>query len=282
MSAGLGPDVLAARVRSTLRVRGMLGELARKNAELEALSVRLESLAGRMADELRLASRIQRTLLPPHLVHPRLDLAAEYLPVREIGGDYYDVIPLEGGRLAIALGDVMGKGVPAALLAANLKACLRAHVQAGPLRPAETLVRVHRLFQEVVPRGLFATLFFAVLDPAAGTLEYVNAGHQPGLLVRADRRRASSCASGGPALGLVEDPAYETGQQLLRDGDLLRRLQRRSARAGRADGRAVRRASASGPASSRPGATRRASRSTRCSATSRAGRAAGPPTTTRR
>ncbi|HEY6554980.1 MAG TPA: SpoIIE family protein phosphatase, partial [Vicinamibacteria bacterium] len=172
----LGEEVFAARIRVALRHRECLAELERKNAELELLTRRLETLAKRTADELRLASQVQRSLLPPPLHHPDLDFASEFIPVREIGGDYYDVIPLEGGRLAIALGDVMGKGVAAALFAANLKACLRAHAQASCLTPAETLVRVNRLFREVMPRGLFATLLFVVLDWTAGALEYVNAG----------------------------------------------------------------------------------------------------------
>jgi sigma-B regulation protein RsbU (phosphoserine phosphatase) len=197
-----------------------LGELARKNAELESLSARLEGLAGRMAEELRLASRIQRTLLPPPLVDPRLDLAAEFLPAREIGGDYYDFVPLEGGRLALALGDVMGKGVPAALLAANLKVCLRAHVQAGASTPAETLVRVNRLFREVTARGLFATLILAVLDFDAQALDYVNAGHEPGLLLRRDGTQ-QELARGGAMLGLLQDPVYETGREALAPDDVL-------------------------------------------------------------
>ena len=197
-----------------------LAELARKNAALESLSARLEGMTRRMAEELRLASRIQRTLLPPPLAHPRLDLAAEFLPAGEIGGDYYDAIPLERGRLALALGDVMGKGVPAALLAANLKACLRAHVQAGAPAPAEILVRANHLFREVTPKGLFATLFLAVLDFEASTLDYVNAGHEPGLLVRPDGRQVE-LGRGGAVLGLLEFPAYETGNESMRPGDVL-------------------------------------------------------------
>lgn len=208
------------RSRTALRLRALRRELAARGAEVEALSARLEGIAGRMAEELRIASQIQRTLLPPPLVHPRLDLAAEYLPVREIGGDYYDVIPLEGGRLAIAIGDVMGKGVPAALLAANLKACLRAHVQAAVAPPAETLLRVNRLFREVIPKGLFATLFFAVLDWANDALEYVNGGHEPGLLIRRDGSlRELGC--GGTVLGLLEEPAFETRREPIGEGDVL-------------------------------------------------------------
>ena len=122
---------LQLRLRAVLRARGAILELQRKNAELEGLNARVELLAGRMAEELRLASQVQRSLLPPPFSHPRLDVAREYIPVREIGGDYYDLLPLGEDRVVFALGDVMGKGVPAALLAANLKACLRAHLQIG-------------------------------------------------------------------------------------------------------------------------------------------------------
>lgn len=220
VNGALGPEVLLARVRTALRGRGVLGELARKNDELQALSLRLEGLAGRMAEELRLASQIQRSLLPPPLVHPRIDVAAEFIPVREIGGDYYDVFALEGGRLAVALGDVMGKGVPAALLAAHLKACLRAQSPTEAASPAETISRVNRVFGELTPRGLFATLFFGIFDFSEGTLAYVNAGHEPGLLVRADGTD-EPLHHGGPMLGLVEDSEYLTGRVGLQAEDLV-------------------------------------------------------------
>jgi serine phosphatase RsbU (regulator of sigma subunit) len=220
VNGALGPEVLLARIRTALRVRAVLGELARKNAELEAVSTRLEKLARRMADELRIASQVQRALLPPPLVHPCLELAAEFIPAREIGGDYYDVIPLGGGRLAVSLGDVMGKGVPAALLAANLKACLRAYVEAEGENPGETIARVNRVFWDVTPKGLFATLFFGVFDFARGTLRYVNAGHEPGVLVRRDGR-PELLDAGGTVLGLFEESHYDSGLTEVGPDDLL-------------------------------------------------------------
>ena len=220
VNGALGPEVLLARIRTALRVRAVLGELARKNAELEEVSARLKKLAGRMADELRIASQVQRALLPPPLVHPRLDLAAEFIPAREIGGDYYDVIPLDRGLLAVSLGDVMGKGVPAALLAANLKACLRAHVEAGGGDPGETIARVNRVFWDVTPKGLFATLFFGVFDFDLGTLRYVNAGHEPSVLVRPDGR-PELLDAGGTVLGLFEESTYAAGLTGVAPDDLL-------------------------------------------------------------
>jgi serine phosphatase RsbU (regulator of sigma subunit) len=220
VNGSLGEEVLLARIRLALRMRMVLDELARKNRELEELYVRVDSMARRMAEELRLASQMQRSLLPPPLHHPRLDLAGEFIPVREIGGDYYDLIHLDRGRVAVAIGDVMGKGIPAALLAVNLKACLRAQVQASATDPEEVISRVNRLFWEVTPKGLFASLFFAVLDPEAGLLEYVNAGHEHPLLVRAEGRLLD-LGEGGTALGLVERSRYRRGRAPLTAGDTI-------------------------------------------------------------
>jgi sigma-B regulation protein RsbU (phosphoserine phosphatase) len=138
-------------------VRGFVGELSRKNAELEGLYHRLEGMARRMADELRLASNVQRSLLPAPVQHGRLEIAREFIPFREIGGDYYDFIELAPDRLAVTIGDVMGKGVPAALMAANLKASVRAQVQGVETTPEEVTRRVNRLFWDVTPVGCSST-----------------------------------------------------------------------------------------------------------------------------
>jgi serine phosphatase RsbU (regulator of sigma subunit) len=216
----LGEEVFAARIRVALRNRGCLAELERKNAELELLTRRLEALAKRTADELRLASQVQRSLLPPPLFHPDLDFASEFIPVREIGGDYFDLIPLGPHRLAFALGDVMGKGVPAALLAANLKACLRAQLQGAVVAPAELIGRVNRLFWEVTPKGLFASLFFGVFDLDAATFEYVNAGHEHPFVVRRDFA-TEDLGTGGTLLGLMEGARFEQARLALDRDDML-------------------------------------------------------------
>jgi serine phosphatase RsbU (regulator of sigma subunit) len=215
----LGDEVFAARVRVALRNRECLAELERKNAELQLLTDRLETLAKRTADELRLASQVQRSLLPPPLHHPDLDFASEFIPVREIGGDYFDLIPLGPHRLAFALGDVMGKGVPAALLAANLKACLRAQLQGAVVEPAQLIGRVNRLFWEVTPKGLFASLFFGVFDLAEGAFDYVNAGHEHPIVVRNDLTR--DLETGGTVLGLMEGARFEQARVELDRDDML-------------------------------------------------------------
>ncbi len=220
VSAERGEDALLACLRNALRVRATLAELTRKNAELEGLYGRLETMARRMAEELRLAGNLQRSLLPPPLKHPRLDLAHEFIPMREIGGDYLDVLALGPSRLALVLGDVMGKGVPAALLAANLKACLHAQLQAGDVSVAELVNRVNRLFWEVTPKGLFASLFFSILDFEHGVLRYVNAGHDYPFLVRSDGR-VDDLVTGGTLLGLLEGSSYDEAEIPLGPGDTL-------------------------------------------------------------
>jgi serine phosphatase RsbU (regulator of sigma subunit) len=220
VSGGLGEEAVLVRLRGALRVRGFVGELSRKNAELEGLYHRLEGMARRMADELRLASNVQRSLLPAPMQHDRLEIAREFIPFREIGGDYYDFIELGPARLAVAIGDVMGKGVPAALMAANLKASVRAQVQGGDVAPEELTRRVNRLFWDVTPQGLFCSLFFAVFDLERGVLEYVNAGHHYPFLVRRDGTTLD-LVEGGTVVGLAEDSRYRRGEAGLEPDDLI-------------------------------------------------------------
>ena len=219
VAAGLGERQLLARVQSAVRVRGWMTELSRKNAELQGLYGRLEILASRMAEELRLASNVQRSLLPAPLQHARLDVAREFIPFREIGGDLYDFVPLGPHKMAFAIGDVMGKGVPAALLAANLKASIRAQVEAENICPSALVAKVNRMFWDVVPNGLFASLFFGVFDLEASVLEFVNAGHHYPFLVTA-KGEVRDLVQGGTVLGLVEDSTYEQGAMAFHADDL--------------------------------------------------------------
>jgi sigma-B regulation protein RsbU (phosphoserine phosphatase) len=105
----------------------------------------------------------------------------------------------------------MGKGVPAALLAANLKACLRAQLQGPDVRAADLITRVNRLFWEVTPKGLFASLLFGVFDLDRGTFSYVNAGHEHPFVVRPDGR-TDDLVIGGTVLGLLEGARFEEGR----------------------------------------------------------------------
>jgi sigma-B regulation protein RsbU (phosphoserine phosphatase) len=194
-------------------------ELERRDAEIAELRGSLERLQRRMRDELRLAANVQRSLLPQPRDLEGLELAREFLPFREVGGDYYDVVEMPGRRLVLAIGDVMGKGVPAALLVATLKSALRTQLRAGEFGLAELMRRVNQLFYEVTPRGRFASFFLGSLD-ADGRLEYVNAGHDYPFVARANAT-CHELIAGGTVLGLVEDARYESGSVRLERGDLL-------------------------------------------------------------
>jgi DNA-binding NarL/FixJ family response regulator len=196
-----GRRAVMAGIQAAMQARRLAADPVRRDAELRELKRQLDALSSQMAEELRLASRMQRSLIPAAVEHPRLDVAREFIPFREIGGDYYDFLPLGPDRMAFAIGDVMGKGIAAALLAASLKAAVRAQVQGGAVAsPEEVVARVNRLFGEVAPRGLFASLFFAIFDLETLDVEYVNAGHDYPFVVRAGwawwtARRTSVAAS---------------------------------------------------------------------------------------
>jgi serine phosphatase RsbU (regulator of sigma subunit) len=214
-----GDAELVNRVHLARERRLLAIEAAGRETQLLELRQRIESLSGRIADDLRLAGNVQRSLLPAPLSHAQLELAREFIPFREIGGDYYDFISLGHDRVALALGDVMGKGIPAALLAATLSAAVRSQIQVGNADPEQVVARVNQLFWEVTPTGLFATLFFGVLDFSMGTLEYVNAGHHYPFRVRANGD-VEDLAEGGTVLGLMEGASYQPGFLEIETGDL--------------------------------------------------------------
>jgi sigma-B regulation protein RsbU (phosphoserine phosphatase) len=140
-------------------------------------------------------------------------------PANTVGGDFYDIQRLPDGRVVVGLGDVAGKGSPAALLMALLLAMLRTLLDEG-LAPAVLVDRLNLQVWRHAPRSRFITLFFAVFDPATGELSYVNAGQTPPLLRRVD----GTCEwlrAGGIALGLRESSRYDMEVTTLAPGDLV-------------------------------------------------------------
>lgn len=173
----------------------------------------------RIEQELDIASNIQAQMMPSE--NPRLeefDIAGWSHPCNEVGGDFYDFIDLRNDNLGIAVGDVSGKGIPAALLMVTLRTSLR--VQAENLRSLPAVIqRVNKaLYHDTHPEE-FATLFFASLDPATRTLTYVNAGHNFPILVRRDE--TLSLKTGGTPLGLFSEMEYGARQFRVKPGDLL-------------------------------------------------------------
>ncbi|MET0552760.1 MAG: SpoIIE family protein phosphatase [Vicinamibacteria bacterium] len=187
-------------------------------------SVRLNRIRAekeRQDRELQFAREIQRSLFPvaPPVVEG-FTLAAVSVPSQEVGGDHYDFIPLPGGRVALTVADVSGKGTPASLLMASVHASLRA--LAGTLPPAQLMERLSRFLYDSTQAHRYVTIFYAELDPATRTLVYVNGGHVPPCLLRPDGEEVR-LTCGGPVLGLIEiaPGAFEVGTVRLGRGDLL-------------------------------------------------------------
>jgi len=171
----------------------------------------------RYEQELRVARRIQRALLPKFL--PQLDgwdVAAYYKPAHEIGGDFYDFLELPGGRLGLVVGDATGHGMPAALVMATTRGMLRAVAQ--PLdSPGEVLGQVNDALYPDIPPNMFATCFYAILDPAEGLLRYANAGHDLPYL-RWSRDATEELRARGMPLGLMPEMSYEEREVSLQEG----------------------------------------------------------------
>jgi sigma-B regulation protein RsbU (phosphoserine phosphatase) len=168
--------------------------------------------------ELQIAREIQQSLFPRRF--PLLEgfqLAGESHACHQVGGDYYDFISLPGGRLALVIADVAGKGTPASILMASVHASLQA--MAGSTGPAELMMRLNRFLFASTQDNKYVTLFYAELDPQARCLRYVNGGHVPPYQLRGGR--TERLTAGGPVLGLLEDVAYEVGQVRLEPGDVV-------------------------------------------------------------
>ncbi len=174
----------------------------------------------RLERELQLAMEIQQRFQPtaPPIV-PGYELQGISFPCYEIGGDYYDFIQREDGRLVIALGDVSGKGTAAALLMSSLHAAI--HAQTGSHDTlVETISAVNRYLADNIPPNRFVTLFYAELDPDSGAVSFLNAGHNPPLIVHA-AGTVEQLASGGLPLGIKADADYREGRTTLQTGDVL-------------------------------------------------------------
>lgn len=218
---GLGEKMRGERYApADLEFLSSLGNLA--VVSLENVRLFREALEKqRMEDELQIAKEIQRGLLPATLPEiPRFDLAAVNLSSKQVGGDYYDVIVLDGSRYVIAIGDVSGKGTPASLLMANLQATIRALVPLG-LPLAELTMRVNNLICDNTGADRFITFFWGILDAQAGSMTYVSAGHNPPFLIHPDGS-VDRLAEGGIILGIMKAlMPYKEGEVRFSPGDVL-------------------------------------------------------------
>jgi len=188
-----------------------------RTAELQRVNAMLEN-------DLNLAARIQRDLLVTerqiHTLAPHLDLGVVLAALREVAGDLYECIPLVGDRYLLCVGDVSGKGMPAALLMSTCLSLLRAYAEVLDA-PAAIMRRLNRRLCHNNPSCAFTTLVIAVLDSRSGELRYCNAGHNPCLIKREDGAVDCLRQVHGPALGVEESISYGESQVYLAPGDVL-------------------------------------------------------------
>lgn len=172
-------------------------------------------------EDLRSAHSIQQHLLARHSSRiAQADCSATCRQAHAVGGDFYDFLSLPNGHLGVAIGDVAGKGIAAALLAANLEATLRAEARRAPSDLAEVIATLNQQFHEACFEECYATVFYAAFDPASRILRYVNAGHNPPLVRRADGI-IDWLDTGGAPVGMFGEWLYQEGSVLLNPGDVL-------------------------------------------------------------
>jgi steroid delta-isomerase-like uncharacterized protein len=173
----------------------------------------------RIEQELKVARRTQEELLPKAL--PELngwEFSHYYQPAREVGGDFYDFLDLEDGRLGLVVGDATSKGMPAALVMAAARSMIRALAQTLG-SPGEILKRVNAALYPDTPSDMFVTCFYAILDPKSGTLSYANAGHDLPYIRRRSGEDTQELRARGMPLGMMPEMSYEEKVATLREGD---------------------------------------------------------------
>ena len=210
------PAILRARVASSLAKKRLHDGEQRYAKSLER--------------ELEIGREIQLGFLPDALPSPAgWELCAHFRPARQVAGDFYDAFTLPEGRVALVLADVCGKGVGAALFMALFRSLIRALAEpqfAAAPSVAEGLRTTLRATNDYIARthdraNMFATTFAAVLDPATGALDYVNAGHEPPVIVDAGGRVRARLAPTGPALGLLPELEFGVASDRLNAGETL-------------------------------------------------------------
>jgi phosphoserine phosphatase RsbU/P len=181
----------------------------------------------RLRRELALAATVQQRLFPAQPpVFSHLELAGCCQPARGVGGDYYDFVTFDGDQVGIVIADVAGKGISAALVMSNVQAALRSQAAAhrrlasSEGSAAETVADINRLLCGITDGATYVTFFYALYDPAAQRLTYVNGGHNAPLVATADGETLTLGATGLP-LGILPDTLYEEESVPLRPGDLL-------------------------------------------------------------
>ncbi len=192
--------------------------IAITNARLYAEAVE----GARVAEQMRLAGLVQRKMIPEQApTVAGLDVAATYVPCFDVGGDFYDFFKVDRSRLAVAISDVMGKGIPAALMMSCFRGALRAYGEglAEPQAVAKLIEKLNKMVCRECTDGQFITLFYAIIDADEMSITYCNCGHEPTILLR--RGRDSQLSKAGLVLGVDPEAEYQTETVGLEPGDFL-------------------------------------------------------------
>ena len=208
---------------SNARVRELLEsnqQLAAAYAELQAAQAQVIEKE-KLDRELELAHEIQVGMLPRELPRlPGYGFGARTLPARAVGGDFFDFIPLPDGRMGVVVGDVAGKGMPAALFMALARALLRAEGSRGDA-PAEVLRSVNAHLLTMNQAGLFVTVIYGILDPGTGRLDYARAAHEYPLLAEPNGGSRAFTGGRGQPLGVLDEPELDEQTTVLAPGGTL-------------------------------------------------------------
>ncbi len=197
--------------------------LALENSRLTKAVASEMAQRERLNREIEIAREVQERLFPQRLpVMAGIDFCGACRPALGVGGDYYDFLELPNGDLGVAVGDVSGKGIAAALLMASLQASLRGQVLSGQGNLARLMTNVNQLVYEATPANRYATFFYGQFERATLTFRYVNAGHNPPMILRyaGDVAHVIRLETGGPVVGLFPKAPYQEGVVALEPGDI--------------------------------------------------------------
>ncbi len=222
----IGAGDLEARVRvsSGDELEALAGSFNKMAENLQEQMTELKRTTAekeRLVKELEIAKGIQQSFLPekePEI--PGIDIAASNIPAKEVGGDFYDFIPIASDQWGLTIADVSGKGVPAALFMALSRTLVRASTTGNP-NIRDGIEKANDLICADARTGMFVTLFYAILDAKKKRLKYVNAGHNPPLLLRQPSGGTILLKADGIALGVMDGIKLEEAEVQLEKGDLI-------------------------------------------------------------
>lgn len=210
---------IAAKVATNLRVRKLKGRSLSNKPNLGEINASLRDLNDRFAKEREEAKAIQYSLLPKDLPKdPSFEIGVYYVPLEEVGGDWYFIEKRSTGKYMLQICDVTGHGLSAAFIGCMTKLAITA---ARKEEPHEMLKEMNLLMTPQIPQGRFVTMNCVFYDPKTGQIEFAGAGHPPALVIRRKESKVVSLTGKGFAIGFFEDGDYEKESQQLDDNDLI-------------------------------------------------------------